>query len=584
MLRRDFPGVPLMALTATANEKVVNDAIRALGMVKEYRYVTSFNRPNLRYHVLTKDSKTIDAIAAYVSKRSRDSGVIYCLSRKDCEKLSEQLSAKVQGARVSFYHAELDAHERERRHREWSHGRISVLCATIAFGMGIDKPDVRYVIHYSMPKSITHYYQESGRAGRDNENADCILYYTYKDKKILEGMIMKSSTDPGGMATRRKIEQLYSCVRYCEDEFRCRRTMQLEFFGETFDASKCNKTCDNCRAARVPERRDLTATAQEILRLMDSMAKIKRITMKQLTDLYRGSKCQSSTKGFDTGRLNGFGKGSKWKKFELDKIVHTMVCDHIVVETSIQNQSGFNMDYIGAGENAGKVLNGQMKFYVNFPTPQQKGKENEDKTKAQKRKAVNISKDTMAAKSKAPSLVHNETCVNVPIELDDGDDEGSEAPLVPRADDSGRPILPPRKATELAKRIKELAEAWAREEAFLGSKSVFYWNIMSNQAMKAIASAAPTTLKELGEVGVLGAEILKNYGPRLVRIIEAFVQTEDLGSQVASAKASKRPRTEVEAPTDGEKVKAGNPYDAGAGTTTTTGIPGNDVVSSKYFG
>jgi bloom syndrome protein len=150
-----------MALTATANERVVNDAIRALAMRNPYRYITSFNRPNLRYEVRQKDSKSLDAIADYISKRPTDSGVIYCLSRKDCEKLSEQIQQKVRSRpgcsriRVSFYHAELDAFEREKRHREWSNGVVSVLCATIAFGMGIDKPDVRYVIHFSLPKSIT---------------------------------------------------------------------------------------------------------------------------------------------------------------------------------------------------------------------------------------------------------------------------------------------------------------------------------------------------------------------------------------------------------------------------------------------
>jgi bloom syndrome protein len=574
MLRRDFPGVPLMALTATANGKVVNDAIHALGMANEYRFVTSFNRPNLRYQVLEKDSKTIEAIAAYISKRSSDSGVIYCLSRKDCEKLAEKLTTKVQGARVSFYHAELDAHERERRHREWSHGRISVLCATIAFGMGIDKPDVRYVIHYSMPKSITHYYQESGRAGRDCENADCILYYTYKDKKILENMIIKSSNEPYGPATRRKIEQLYTCVRYCEDEFRCRRTMQLEFFGETFDSRKCNKTCDNCRAARVPDRRDLTSIAQEILRLLDSMAKKKRVTMTQLTDLYRGSKSQSATKGLDTSALDGYGRGSKLKKIELDKIVHAMVCDHILVETSIQTQSGYKIDYIEAAENAGRVLNGQHKFYVNFPTPHQNGKE--EQTTAKKRKANN-SKGSKPSKSNVTGVAPEEIGVNVPMELDESDNEDSSSILMPRAEDTVRPLIPPRKSTELAQRIKELAEAWAREEAMLGSKSVFYWNIMSNHAMKAISSAVPTTIAELSEVGVLGAEILKNYGERLVRVVAAFVEREDLGSQVAMTKASKRPRMEAEAPIV-EKAKVSNP------TGTRSGIPGNDVVASKYFG
>lgn len=128
-----------MALTATANEKVVNDAIRLLGMRNEYRYKSSFNRPNLRYEVRKKDGKSIDAMADYIAKRKNDSGVIYCLSRKDCEtvskKLQEKLREKGQGnVRVSFYHAELDPDERARRHHAWSTGSISVLCATIAFG------------------------------------------------------------------------------------------------------------------------------------------------------------------------------------------------------------------------------------------------------------------------------------------------------------------------------------------------------------------------------------------------------------------------------------------------------------------
>ena len=159
-----------MALTATANEKVVQDAITRLRMSDPFIYRSSFNRANLSYEVRKKDGKTIDIIANYIAERANDSGVIYCLSRKDCETISDKLQEKLLGKgcdniRVSYYHAELDVSERQRRHHAWSTGKISVLCATIAFGMGIDKPDVRYVMHYSMPKSITHYYQESGRAG-----------------------------------------------------------------------------------------------------------------------------------------------------------------------------------------------------------------------------------------------------------------------------------------------------------------------------------------------------------------------------------------------------------------------------------
>lgn len=135
-----------MALTATANQKVVNDAIRALGMRGEYRYQSSFNRPNLHYEVRRKDSKTNDIIAEYVAERRHESGVIYCLSRKDCETLSDKLNDKLRekgfhDVHVSYYHAELSPEERKMRHANWSTGRISVLCATIAFGMGIDKPD-----------------------------------------------------------------------------------------------------------------------------------------------------------------------------------------------------------------------------------------------------------------------------------------------------------------------------------------------------------------------------------------------------------------------------------------------------------
>lgn len=139
-LRRDYPSVPIMALTATANQKVVNDAIRALGMRNEYRYQSSFNRPNLSYEVRRKDNKTMDIISDYIVERRLESGVIYCLSRKDCESLSDKLNDKLRekgfrDVRVSFYHAELSPEERKSRHHAWSMGHISVLCATIAFGV-----------------------------------------------------------------------------------------------------------------------------------------------------------------------------------------------------------------------------------------------------------------------------------------------------------------------------------------------------------------------------------------------------------------------------------------------------------------
>jgi bloom syndrome protein len=173
MLRQEFPNVPLMALTATANEKVVQDAIRALGMRNEFRYQSSFNRPNLHYEVRKKDAKVLDAIVEYISQRPSDSGVIYCLSRKNCEDVAEKLEAKLREngnrVRVSFYHAELDAAERERRHHQWTMGQINVLCATVAFGMGIDKPGT------SIDKELDryHFFWEWTRYPRAHPASSC---------------------------------------------------------------------------------------------------------------------------------------------------------------------------------------------------------------------------------------------------------------------------------------------------------------------------------------------------------------------------------------------------------------------------
>lgn len=485
MLRQEFPNVPIMALTATANEKVVNDAIRALGMRNEYRFKSSFNRPNLHYEVRKKDSKSIEKIGEYIVGRPQDSGVIYCLSRKDCETVSEALQQKLNEkgfghVRVSFYHAELDDQERTCRHHAWSSGKISVLCATIAFGMGIDKPDVRFVIHFSMPKSITHYYQESGRAGRDGAKADCILYYAYKDKKVLETMIRNGSKNPNSESSRRKIDQLYTCLRYCENEFICRRTMQLEFFGENFDKSKCGKTCDNCRSGLKAERRNLTSVACQMLQLLQDVSTQKNgrgVTLLQLTDLFKGSKSKSATKFLNVSRLIACGAGKMYSKSDLDRITHAMIYDKILMETGEQTGGGYNVDYIHPGENASVTQSGQRPFFVEFPVSVAKVDATQPGTTKKKPTPKKAPSKVMETQKTGPSAYTTAGSLSVSdweISDESGKEEGEAGEDVTRKVGSKAAaalrVLPLKMTQALVVRIKKLVGMWADEEQMNGNR------------------------------------------------------------------------------------------------------------------
>ncbi|MDX6557778.1 MAG: ATP-dependent helicase RecQ, partial [Blastocatellia bacterium] len=177
-LRQHFPEVPLMALTATATERVRLDIVKQLHLREPQRYVASFNRPNLMYRVLGK-SKAYDQVLNFVNSRANESGIVYCQSRKSAESVAERLSAD--GVMARPYHAGLDAQERSSNQELFLRDEVRVICATIAFGMGINKPNVRFVVHHDLPKNVEGYYQETGRAGRDGLPSECLLLFSAGD-------------------------------------------------------------------------------------------------------------------------------------------------------------------------------------------------------------------------------------------------------------------------------------------------------------------------------------------------------------------------------------------------------------------
>ena len=265
-LRNIFPAVPMMALTATATERVRGDIVRQLHLRDPADYVASFNRPNLTYRVAAK-SGAYEQILSFVRARPRESGIIYVQARKTAEDMAAKLSAD--GVDAQPYHAGLSAGDRTKNQEAFLRDETRVVCATIAFGMGINKPNVRFVIHYDLPKNIEGYYQETGRAGRDGLPGECLLFFSPGDRVKQMRFIDEKPSPQEREIARAQLEQM---IHYAEAAT-CRRKFLLGYFGETFGGSAGGEDqtteetncagCDNCLVPRATW--DGTLAAQKFL-------------------------------------------------------------------------------------------------------------------------------------------------------------------------------------------------------------------------------------------------------------------------------------------------------------------------------
>lgn len=323
---KEIKDVPMMALTATATPKVQQDIQKNLQMNDALVYKSSFNRTNLYYEVRPKGKKAdvMKDLVSYVKTKKGKSGVIYCLSRKKVEEIAEVLKAN--GVKALPYHAGLDAKTRAAHQDAFLMEDTDVIVATIAFGMGIDKPDVRFVIHYDVPKSIEGYYQETGRAGRDGIDGDCILYYNPADIDKLE-KFMKDKP-----VAEREIGELliFETAAFAETSA-CRRKFLLHYFGEEYDDKGCGKMCDNCRHPKT--KVDAKAEAVMALQLIKEVN--EKHVLKHIVDVLVGNKTHDITLN-DHQDLPFFGAGTEHDENYWKSLVRVLLLQGFITK-NIEN-------------------------------------------------------------------------------------------------------------------------------------------------------------------------------------------------------------------------------------------------------
>lgn len=375
-VRAKFPQVPVMALTATATQNVIVDIKHNLGMKNCQVFSQSFNRPNLYYEVRTKGSNpaATESIAQLINAKYRNvTGVVYTISRKQAEDVASKLCEH--GIKARHYHAAIETSEKHEVQAAWQKGDVKVVVATIAFGMGIDKPDVRFVMHHGLPKSLEGYYQETGRAGRDGKPSDCILFFGKGDIRVLKKMIVDG--DGNQEQKERQMVMLNRVSSFCENRSDCRRTEVLRYFGEDFEPSQCGKRCDNCQAGLVFEQQDFSQYAVAALHVVQNQHKL---TANQCADILLGKKYPNSEEE-NSDDYYGMAKGLK--KHEVVRVIDKLSAEKGLLEDNVVGNYGVAIQYLKIGSAARFFISGQRKLMLTIQVD-----EGSKKTKAKAKKST----------------------------------------------------------------------------------------------------------------------------------------------------------------------------------------------------
>lgn len=346
-LRTLFPGVPMVALTATAEKQTRLDILQRLQLQNARTVIAGFDRPNIRYTVIDK-AKPYLQLSTFLDSRRQESGIVYCLSRKRVEEVAEKL--KADGISAAAYHAGFPAQQRKQVQDDFLRDDLQIVVATVAFGMGIDKPNVRFVVHYDLPKNIESYYQETGRAGRDGLPAEALLLFGYGDIAISRGLIEKSDNHE---QKRIEIHKLNAMVAFAESGT-CRRRALLGYFGEAL-TDDCGN-CDIC--LNPPERYDATEDARKALSCVYRVE--QRFGIGHVIEVLRGAKTQRI---FDLrhDQLSTYGLGRDQSQDHWSHLLRQLI-HHGYLEQDIVNYSVLKLT-----ETARPLLRGEMQLTITKP-------------------------------------------------------------------------------------------------------------------------------------------------------------------------------------------------------------------------
>lgn len=393
--KRNFPSVPMMALTATANDIVRDDIIKNLQLRDPIIFKQGFNRSNLFYQILPKDKTTLSQLALQIKTYFKNqSGIIYCHSKNSCEKLA--LFLQKEGISCDFYHAGMDADDRLRTQKKWQNNHLQVIVATIAFGMGIDKKDVRFVYHFTISRTLENYYQETGRAGRDGQYSYCIAFYSFSDIRTMQKMIQRDK-NLDRENKQKHLLKLQEVMAFCENEVDCRRNIVLKYFNENFDPKNCLKNCDNCfksDSSTTIMERDVTDISNDIVDLVDSISD-EQVTTIYCQDVFKGSRISKIVQA-GHAELEQHGKGKSLPKTEIERIFFHLITLRVLQEYSITNNMGFASNYVKLGPQAKELKRGNLSILMKFKerSPQLGEMDNNDPSFIKVLQTRNLTRET----------------------------------------------------------------------------------------------------------------------------------------------------------------------------------------------